>query len=293
MLAPRSFLFVPGDSQRKLAKAESTAAHALMLDLEDSVAEDQLPAARQIVKEYLLARRDRSRQQIWVRINPLDSGKALADLAAIVAGGPDGLLLPKCQSGTDVARLDHYLSALESREGVPANSIRIMPVATETAGAMFQMGSYHQASRRLHGLTWGAEDLATAVGATTNRGDDGSYGFTYQMARSLCLLGAKAAGVYALDTMCANFRDMDALSVEVRRAQKDGFSGKFAIHPDQIAIINAGFQPSEEEIAHAQAIVTAMRAADGTGTIQVHGVMVDKPHLTQALQILVAAGISA
>lgn len=291
MLAPRSFLFVPGDSQRKLAKAESTPAHALMLDLEDSVAEQHLPAARQIVKEYLLSHRDRERQQVWVRINPLDSGKALDDLAAIVTGAPDGVLLPKCQGGGEVARLDDYLSALECREDVKEHSIRIMPVATETAGAMFQMGSYRNVSRRLHGLTWGAEDLAAAVGASSNRADDGSYGFTYQLARSLCLLGAKAAGVHALDTMRANFRDMDALENEVRRAHMDGFSGKFAIHPDQVPIINAGFHPNKDEIAHAQAIVTALRAADGAGTVQVNGVMVDKPHLTQALQILEAAGI--
>ena len=289
MLSPRSFLFVPGDSPRKMAKAEGTAAHALLLDLEDSVAADNLPAARQTVREYLASHTDRERQQVWVRINPLDSGKALEDLAAIVGGAPDGLLLPKCRGGADIARLAQYLAALECRDDVAAGSIRIMPVATETAAAMFELGSYRNASPRLHGLTWGAEDLATALGAVTNREDDGAYALPYQLARSLCLLGAHAAGVRAVDTINANFRDMKGLAEEVRRARLDGFSGKLAIHPDQVPAINAGFRPSDAEIAHAKAIVAAFESAGGAGTVQVNGMMVDKPHLTQARQILEAA----
>ena len=294
MVAPRSFLFVPGDSQRKQAKAEATGANALMLDLEDSVAEQNLAAARRTVREYLDTHRDRERQQVWVRINALDSGKAaLDDLAAIVGGAPDGVLLPKCQGGPEVARLDHYLTALECREGVKAQSIRIMVVATETPAAMFELGSYKNASRRLHALTWGAEDLATAVGAASNRDDDGAYALTYRLARSLCLLGARAAGVLAFDTMIPNFRDADTLAAQVRRARLDGFSGKFAIHPDQVAAINTGFRPDESEIAQARAIVAAFRSAEGAGTVHVNGMMVDKPHLTQALQILEAAGEAA
>jgi citrate lyase subunit beta/citryl-CoA lyase len=290
MFAPRSFLFVPGDSQRKQAKAEATGAHALMLDLEDSVAEQNLAAARRMVREYLDSHPHRERQQVWVRINPLDSSKALDDLAMIVGGAPDGVLLPKCQGGHEVTRLDHFLTALECREGVKSESIRIMVVATETPAAMFELASYKNSSRRLHGLTWGAEDLATAVGAMSNREDDGAYALTYRLARSLCLLGAKAAGVQALDTMNPNFRDLETLAIEVRRARVDGFSGKFAIHPDQVEAINAGFRPDEREIAHARAIVAAFRSADGVGTVQVNGLMVDKPHLTQALQVLEAAG---
>jgi citrate lyase subunit beta/citryl-CoA lyase len=290
MFAPRSFLFVPGDSQRKQAKAEATGAHALMLDLEDSVAEQNLPAARRTVREYLDAHGDRERQQLWVRINALDSHKALDDLAAIVGGAPDGVLLPKCQSGHEVARLDNYLTALECREGVKGESIRIMVVATETPTAMFELGSYKNASRRLHALTWGAEDLATAVGAISNRDDDGAYALTYRLARSLCLLGAKAAGVSAFDTMYPNFRDDKTLAAQVKRARLDGFTGKFAIHPDQVAAINAGFRPDDAEIAHARAIVAAFRSAEGAGTVQVNGMMVDKPHLTQARQVLQAAG---
>jgi len=260
-----------------------------VLDLEDSVAAERLPAARQTVREYLLANKDRSRQQLWVRINPLDSGKALDDLAQVVGGAPDGVLLPKCQGGVEIARLDHYLTALETREGVAPGSIRIISVATETAGAMFELGSYRNSSPRLFGLTWGAEDLATALGASTNKGPDGAYAFPYQLARTLCLMGAKAAGVQPIDTVQPNFRDAEGLATEVRIARQDGFTAKFAIHPDQVAGINAGFRPDEKEIEKARAIVAAFKAAEGTGTVQVNGMMVDKPHLTQALQILAAA----
>jgi len=291
MSTPRSFLFVPGDSARKMAKAEATGAHALMLDLEDAVVPESLPAARQLVRDYLMAHQERSRQQVWVRVNPIDSPHNLPDLAQIVAGAPDGVLLPKCQSGQDVVCLDHYLTALECREGVSPGSIRIMVVATETAGSIFELGSYRRASQRLYGLTWGAEDLATALGAATNKGDDAAYGFAYQMARNLCLIGAKAAGVEPIDTMMPDFRDADGLEREVRRARQDGFTAKFAIHPDQVEIINAGFRPAPAEVERAQEIVAAFREAGGQGAVQVRGKMLDRPHLTQALQILRAAAI--
>lgn len=290
MIPPRSFLFVPGDSERKMAKGGGSAAQALVLDLEDSVAAERLPAARAMVREFLRANADRSKQQLWVRINPLDSGKALDDLAQVVGGAPDGLLLPKCQGGAEIATLDHYLTALERREGVADGSIKIISVATETAGAMFELGSYRNCSPRLFGLTWGAEDLATALGASTNKGPDGAYAFPYQLARTLCLMGAKAAGVQPIDTVQPNFRDAEGLATEVRIARQDGFTAKFAIHPDQVAPINAGFRPDEKEIEHARAVVAAFKSADAVGTVQVNGKMVDKPHLTQALQILAAAG---
>jgi citrate lyase subunit beta/citryl-CoA lyase len=289
MTAPRSFLFVPGDSSRKMAKAAASSAHALMLDLEDSVAVESLPTARAAVREFLDSHRDRDRQQVWVRINPLDSGKALDDMAAVVGGAPDGILLPKCDGGAQVTQLHHYLTALECRDQVAQGSIRIMAVATETPLAMFEMGSYRGSSSRLLGLTWGAEDLATAVGASTNRDDAGVHVLTYQLARTLCLLGAKAAGVAAYDTMLANFRDADANAADVRRARLDGFSGKFAIHPDQVEAINAGFRPSRDEIEHASRIVEAFECSPGAGTLQVDGKMVDKPHLVQALQVLQSA----
>lgn len=289
-MIPRSFLFVPGDSERKMAKASASAAHALVLDLEDSVAAERLPAARQTVREYLGANSDRSKKQLWVRINPLDSGKALDDLVQVVPGAPDGVLLPKCSGGSEITRLDHYLTALEIRDGIAPGSIRIAAVATETAVAMFELGSYRNASPRLFGLTWGAEDLSTALGASTNKGTDGAYAFPYQLARTLCLTGAKAAGVHAMDTVYPNFRDLEGLAAEVRSSRRDGFAAKFAIHPDQLSAINAGFRPDDKEIEKARAIVAAFKAAGGAGTVQVNGMMVDKPHLTQALQILEAAG---
>jgi citrate lyase subunit beta/citryl-CoA lyase len=289
-MAPRSFLFVPADSERKMAKAASSAADALVLDLEDSVAVERIEFARNLTREYLLTHPERSKQQVWVRINPLGSSKALDDLAAIVAGSPDGLLLPKCESGAEVTRLDHYLTALERREGIADGAIKIIPVATETPAAMFGLGSYRGASRRLHGITWGAEDLSTALGASTNRADDSTLALTYQLARSYCLLGAKAAGVQAIDGIHGNFRDSEALASEVRRSRQDGFNAKFAIHPDQVAVINNGFLPDEREVERARSIVAAFNASNGVGTTQLDGMMLDKPHLTQALRILEAAG---
>jgi citrate lyase subunit beta/citryl-CoA lyase len=289
----RSFLFVPGDSERKLAKAETTQADALILDLEDAVAPENIDRARGMVKEFLQARRPRGRQQLWVRINPIQTPKALADLAAIMAGGPDGIMLPKADSAAEAVTLGHYLSALETRDGLALESTRILPVATETARAMFALGSYHGASARLFGLTWGAEDLSTAIGASTNRLLDGEYEFTYKLARSLCLLGASAAGVAAIDTIWSNFKDTDGLLADSRAGRRAGFSGKMAIHPDQVDIINQAFTPDASEIAFAQRVVDAFAAAEGAGALQLDGKMLDRPHLTQAQKLLELAARSA
>ena len=283
---PRSLLFVPGDSEKKMSKAQGTAASALILDLEDAVSVDRIEIARDMVKEYLRSRPDRVEQQLWVRINPLSSHLSLPDLVGVVAGAPDGIILPKVDSAKDIVLLDHYLSALEMRDGVAPGTIRIMPVATETPAAMFALDTYRGASPRLIGLTWGAEDLSTAVGASTNRVDSGEYEFTYQLARSLCLLGARAAGIAAIDTITPDFRDKARLEREVRASRRAGFTGKIAIHPDQIDIINAGYAPDEEEIAYARAVVDAFERAQGAGAAQLEGKMLDKPHLTQALQVL-------
>jgi len=286
----RSLLFVPGDSERKLAKGLAGNADALILDLEDAVSVERIDVARGMVREALKGQRDRSRQQLWVRINPIDSPLALGDLAAIMPGAPDGIMVPKSDSAADTVTLGHYLSALETRDGLPLGATRILPVATETPGAMFALGSYAGAGTRLAGLTWGAEDLSTAVGASTNRLLDGEYEFTYKLARSLCLLGAKAAGVLPIDTIWSNFRDPVGLKADAEAARRAGFRGKIAIHPDQVDIINTAFTPDEKEIAFACRVVEGFAAAGGAGAIQLDGKMLDKPHLTQAQQLLQLAG---
>jgi citrate lyase subunit beta/citryl-CoA lyase len=285
----KSLLFVPGDSERKLAKAQSSAASALILDLEDAVSVDRIDIARGMVRNYLAARPDRSAQQLWVRINPLRTTLALPDLAAIAGAGPDGIMLPKIESAQDVLLLDHYLTALEARDGVNPGTIRIIPVATETPQALFALGSYRGVSSRLVGLTWGAEDLSTALGASTNRVDSGEYEFTYQLARSLCLAGAHAAGLQAIDTITPDFRDHERLAREVRASRRAGFTGKIAIHPDQVDAINAGYMPDSEEVRHASAVVEAFERAGGAGAIQLEGKMLDKPHLVQAQRVLALA----
>ena len=281
----RSLLFVPGDSEKKLAKSISTSADALILDLEDSVSHDRTAIARSMVSEFLKAHSNRA-QQLWVRINPLQTPLALHDLVAVMAGKPDGIMLPKPLNAKDAQQLDHCLSALEVREGLELGSTRIIPVATEVVGALFDLQSYAGATPRLQGLTWGAEDLATALGATSNRNEQGDFTFTYQLARSLCLLASAHAEVQAIDTLSVDFKDMKALAADVQNARREGFSGKLAIHPDQVEVINQGFTPSANDISHAQRIVDAFAQAHGAGAVQLDGKMVDKPHLTQALRLL-------
>ena len=280
----RSMLFVPGDSERKLAKGEGSGADALVLDLEDSVPAPRIAIARSMVREYLGGHRDRAKQELWVRINPLSTDKALPDLAAITAGAPDGILLPKTTSASDVIVLDHYLCALEVREGVAPGSIRIIAVATETPAALFALGTFAGCSPRLAGLTWGAEDLAAALGASTNRDDDGNLDFTYRLVRSLCLAAAVSANVQPIDTVFVDFKDGEGLGRESRAALRAGFTGKIAIHPDQVAIINNAFTPTPEDIAHAKRVVEAF--ANGAGTVALDGKMLDMPHLKQAQRVL-------
>ena len=279
-------LFVPGDSEKKLAKAADTGADALILDLEDAVSAERIGTARGMVLDFLRAHADRSTQQLWVRINPLSTELSLPDLAAIMPGAPDGILLPKTSSAQDLRTLDNFITALECREELRRGSTRIMTVSTEVPAALFSLGGYAGVSQRLAGLTWGAEDLSTALGASTNRGEDQQYEFTYRMARSMCLLAAANAGVQAIDTLTANFRDTAALEREVRGARREGFTGKLAIHPAQVQAINQGFSPDAEELRQAQRIVDAFAAAQGAGALQLDGKMLDKPHLTQAQRIL-------
>lgn len=281
----RSWLFVPGDSERKIAKAESVAADVVILDLEDAVTPDNKAAARARVGEYLQERSERN-ARLYVRVNPLDSGLTSADLAAVMTGRPDGIMLPKCRSAVDVAALAIDLDALEAAHGIAAGSTAIVPIATELPEALFALGGYGAAGPRLAALTWGAEDLATAIGATANRDDSGNWSAPFQLARSLCLFGAAAAGVAAIDTLHADFRDEAGLMASSRQARRDGFAGKLAIHPDQVGPINAAFTPSVEEIARAEAIVALFAANPGAGTLSLDGQMLDRPHLLQAEHVL-------
>ena len=282
----RSLLFVPGDSEKKLTKSTSTSADALILDLEDSVAPERTSIARSMAAEFLKAHPKRTEQQLWVRINPLQTPEALADLVAVMAGKPDGIMLPKPLNAQHAQQLDHYLSALEAREGLTLGSTRIIPVATEVPGAVFDLSSYAGSSPRLLGLTWGAEDLATAVGATSNKDESGEFSFTYKLARSLCLLASAHAQIQAIDTLSVDFKNLQALARDVQGARREGFTGKLAIHPDQVDVINQGFTPSAQEISHAQSIIDAFAKASGAGALQIDGKMVDKPHLTQALRLI-------
>lgn len=280
----RSMLFVPADSEKKLGKAASVGADALILDLEDSVAAVRRPVARQMALEYLRAA-DRGKSELWVRMNPLDSTDALADLAAVVAGRPDGIALPKCDGPHHVHQLDHYLQALETKAGIPVGAIGITAIATETAAAPFTLGQYKGAPR-LRILTWGAEDLGAALGASSNKDEQGAYTAPYVLARSLCLFGAHAAGVQGLDTVQPDFRAPDKLLRECNEARRDGFLGKIAIHPDQVAVINEAFTPSAAEIAHAQAVIAAFAANPEAGTLSLDGKMIDMPHLKQAERVM-------
>lgn len=281
-LTARSLLFAPGDSPRKLEKAGLSAADLVIIDLEDAVAEGAKADARVAVAQHL--KTTHRRQPHWVRINPLDTPHALLDLAAIVASQPDGVMLPKA-TRADADRLDHYLSALESAAGLPVGGIAVLVLATETAAGIFDLGKY-AACPRLAALSWGAEDSATALGATGNRDENGAYDFPYQMFRALTLTGAAAAGVTAIETIHGDFRDLDGLDKVARTARRAGFRGMLAIHPDQVPVINAAFSPSPEEIAHATAIVAAFDANPGAGTVGLDGAMLDLPHLKRAHAVL-------
>jgi citrate lyase subunit beta/citryl-CoA lyase len=283
----RSFLFVPGDSEKKLAKARGVGADALIIDLEDAVMPPRKPVARDLTAQYIDSEGQRISAQIWVRINPLGTPFVLSDLNAVVRPGLRGLVVPKANGPVDLLRVSHYLDVLESRAGMEPGTVRLLSVATETARSPFTLGDYATAGlSRLFGLTWGAEDLSTAIGASTNLGPDGEWALTYKMARSLCLLAARAAGVEPIDTLYTNFKDPEGLARSCRLARSEGFTGRVAIHPDQVSVINAEFVPSAEEIAHARRVIEAFAATPGAGTVSLDGFMVDIPHLTQARRVI-------
>ncbi|MET0309572.1 MAG: CoA ester lyase [Sphingomonas sp.] len=287
-LKMRSWLFAPGDSERKMEKAAASAADIALLDLEDAVTVEEKPRARTLVRAFLQAQPS-GRERLWVRINPIDGPHALADLAAVMPGRPGGIMLPKARGRRDVELLDHYLSALEASAGIELGSTRVIALVTETAEAMFTTGDYAGAAR-LVAMTWGAEDLADALGASENRAPDGSYGFTYQLARSLCLIGAVTADVQPIETIQADFRDLDGLRVRAEQARRDGYRGMLAIHPAQVEVINQAFTPSAAELAAAQEIVDLFAANPGIGTIGYKGGMLDRPHLARAQTLLGLAG---
>jgi citrate lyase subunit beta/citryl-CoA lyase len=286
----RSFLFVPGDSEKKLGKIAGSPSDAVILDLEDAVSASRKPIARQLVAEFIAASpRTADGPQLWVRMNPLDTAHALADLAAVVASGPAGVMIPKIDGPADVLRVHHYLEALESAHGLAPGGIRVLPVATETARAPFRLGDFADASiSRLYGLTWGAEDLSAALGASTNLDPSGEWAGTYRLVRSLALLGARAADVEAVETLYVDIRDDRGLAESSRQARAEGFSGRIAIHPGQVETINAAFTPTPGEVEFARRVVEAFSA--DVGTVALDGRMLDLPHLKQARRVLSLAG---
>jgi citrate lyase subunit beta/citryl-CoA lyase len=286
----RSLLFVPGDSPRKQQKGLASGADALILDLEDSVALDAKPQAREITRAFLdevraLPRRPR----LIVRVNALSTGLTEADLDAVMPGAPDAIMLPKSESGSDAGHLAAKIAVREAESDLPDGGTRIIPIATETGKGIFGLGSYAGATHRLEALTWGAEDLSADLGAETNRLPDGHYTDPYRLARALTLFAASAAQVDAIDTVFTAFRDAESFRAECLAARRDGFTGKMAIHPDQVAPINEIFSPSPEALARAQAIIALFEAHPGVGVIGLDGEMLDRPHLIRAQRLVARA----
>ncbi len=282
-------LFVPGDSEKKIAKSQQVVPDAIILDLEDAVAPANKPAARALVRDYLVAGRGKRRVPLFVRINPLTTPEALDDLAAVMVGAPNGIVQPKAGSPEEVRRLGHYLDAFEAQHGLARGATRIVPVATEVPEAMFALAGYAGVADRLAAITWGAEDLSAAIGAMTNKDESGGWTQPYAVARSLCLFAASAARVAAIETLFADFRDEAGLAQAAARARRDGFAGMIAIHPGQVETINGAFTPSADELAHARRVIALFEANPGAGALSLEGRMLDMPHLVQARKIVALA----
>lgn len=285
MLA-RSYLFVPGDSPAKLAKIADSGADAVIICLEDAVAEANKAEARRISADYLNANRD-SRVQLWVRVNPRSSPHLLADLVTIMPGHPYGIFLPKPETADDINTVDNYLTALEAQHGFEPGSTRLMSVA-ETARGSINQYSFVSVSRRLSAMTWGAEDMSADIGASTNKDEKGVHFLIHQMNRANCLTACAAGNIQAVDGICAEFRDSEKLRNDCLRSRQEGFTGKIAIHPAQVAVINECFTPSAEEVTYARRVIEAF-AASGAGTVGLDGKMLDLPHLKQAKRVLAQA----
>ncbi|MGE0341026.1 MAG: CoA ester lyase [Xanthobacteraceae bacterium] len=283
----RSLLFVPGDSPRKLDKGMASGADALLLDLEDAVAPDNKPKAREVVREYLAAHvGNPERPRLFVRVNALDTGMTDDDLDVVMPARPDGILFPKSQHGGDVIHLDAKITAREALYDIDEGATRILVIATESAQAMFGLHNYRGASKRLDGITWGAEDLSADLGAETNRNERGDYTDPYRLARAQCLIAAVAAEVAPIDSIYPNFRDAEGLKREALEGRRDGFIGKMAIHPDQVPVINEIYTPSADSIAKAERLIDAFKAAGNAGVISLDGQMYDQPHLKRAQRLL-------
>ena len=281
----RSLLFVPGDDERKIAKALDSAADALILDLEDAVAPPRKAAARVVCAAAL--RNAKTSKALFVRINALDTTDAALDLAAVVAAKPFGIVLPKCRHGDDARRLARELDVMEARAGIVPGSLRILAIATETAGSLFGLGTYAEPPiPRLFGMLWGGEDLAADIGAMANRDANGRYTAPFELARSLCLLGAAAASVLPIDAVYTDFRNSDGLKAEALEGLRDGFGAKAAIHPAQAAVINEAFTPTQADIERARQVVAAFDAVGEAGVAAIDGKMLDRPHLRSARRML-------
>ena len=286
----RSLLFVPGDSEKKLENGFGAGADVVIVDLEDSVEPQNKVAAREIAARFIAGNRQQTSSAIYIRVNDLSTGLTDDDLAVLVAVKPDGIMLPKSNSGQDVQQLSAKLRVHEAENGLPDGGIKILPIITETAAGVLAAASYAGASARLAGLTWGAEDLSAAIGARAARDDNGRYTDVFRLARSMTILAAGAAEVAAIDTVFPAFRDMAAFEAECAEAERDGFTGKMAIHPAQVPVINAAFTPSAEAIERSQAIVAAFEAAGNPGVVGIDGKMYDRPHLRLAERLLARAG---
>jgi len=283
----RSMLFVPGDRPDRFAKAAASGADAVILDLEDAVAVENRPQARAAIAVWL-AEGVRG-VPTWVRINSVQSNAALADLAAVAPAKPDGIVLPKARNGDDVIQVDHWLQAFEAADGFAQGSIRLIPMITETAHAMLSLSTFVRSPSRVTGMTWGAEDLATELGAASNREESGEYAMPYQLASAGCLYTAAAAGVAAIDTVDTEIKNLAAVEARARASRRAGYSAKLAIHPAQIAALHAAFTPSEAEIKHAERVLAAFAAAPASGALMLDGKLIDRPHVLQAERVLAAA----
>lgn len=289
----RSLLFVPGDSEKKLGKAVTSGADILILDLEDSVAIDRKKTAREIVAEFVAGHKDNGATQFYIRINALDSGLVDDDLAAIISAAPVGIMLPKSGSGRDVVHLSAKLNVHEAEAGLAEGSTAVLPIITETAAAVLSGGTYSDTTDRLAAVTWGAEDLSAAIGAGATRNENGVYTDVFRYARAITILVGSAAGVAPIDTVFVNYKDDGGLHKECVEAERDGFTGKMAIHPAQVAVINEAFTPSADAVARAKLIIQTFADAGNPGVVGIDGQMFDRPHLRRAEGVLKRANAAS